>query len=57
MAKGEQKIFKTRIQLMRDTSSNWEANNPKLLNGEMILVDTASGDLRTKIGDGQKTYS
>ena len=51
------KNLKVRIKHKRDTSSNWTAKNPILLNGEIILVDTAEGDLRAKIGDGKKTYT
>ena len=46
-----------RVKHKRDTSSNWTQNNPILLNGEIILVDTAEGELRAKIGDGTKTYT
>ena len=46
----------TRIKNRRDTSANWTAANPVLLNGEIILVDTAAGDTRKKIGDGTSTY-
>ena len=49
--------FNTRIQMKRDTSANWTANNPIILNGEIILVDTASGELRAKIGNGTKRYN
>ena len=49
--------FLTRIQNKRDTSANWTKNNPVILNGEIILVDTAEGELRAKIGDGTKTYT
>ena len=49
--------FNTRIKFKRDTSSNWTSNNPKLLNGEIILVDTDSGELRAKVGDGVKSYT
>ena len=49
--------FLTRIQNKRDTSANWTKNNPVILNGEIILVDTAEGELRVKIGDGTKTYT
>lgn len=49
--------YNTRIKLKRDTSSNWTSADPVILNGEMILVDTAEGQLRAKIGDGTKTYS
>lgn len=52
-----EKTFNTRLKLKRDTSANWTSKNPVLLNGEMILVDTADGELRTKIGDGVKTYT
>lgn len=51
------KEFLTRIKMKRDTSSNWTNNNPVILNGEMILIDTDSGELRLKIGDGVKTYT
>ena len=51
------KEFEARIRLKRDTSANWTANNPVLLNGEMILVDTTSGNVRTKTGNGVKTYT
>lgn len=49
--------LKTRIRHKRDTSSNWTSNDPKLLNGEIIIVDTADGRVRTKTGDGNKTYT
>ena len=50
------KQFNARITMKRDTASNWEQNNPVLLNGEIIIVDTASGEVRFKIGDGTKLY-
>lgn len=49
--------FNTRIKFKRDTSSNWTNKNPVILNGEIILVDTDSGELRAKVGDGSKTYT
>ena len=49
--------FNTRIKLKRDTSANWTAKDPVLLYGEIILVDTASGSIRKKVGDGKKKYS
>ena len=49
--------FDARIKFKRDTSSNWTSNNPKLLNGEIILVDTDGGELRAKVGDGVKSYT
>ena len=51
------KEFDARIKHKRDTSSNWTKNNPIILNGEIILVDTSEGELRAKIGDGIKTYT
>ena len=51
------KNINARIALKRDTSANWTNYNPVLLNGELILVDTAEGQLRAKIGDGIKTYT
>ena len=51
------KTIKARIKCRRDTSANWTQNNPVLLYGEIILVDTSTGELRAKIGDGVKTYT
>lgn len=51
------KTFNTRIKNKRDTSANWTAQDPVLLNGEIIAVDTANGETRFKIGDGTKKYS
>lgn len=51
------KTYNTRIKNKRDTSANWTTHNPVLLDGEIILVDTAEGELRAKIGDGVKTYT
>ena len=49
--------FNVRVQTKRDTSSNWTSLNPVLLNGEIIIVDTAEGDVRLKIGDGTSVYT
>lgn len=49
--------YLSRVKFKRDTSSNWTQYNPVLLNGEIILIDTDSGELRAKIGDGSKTYT
>lgn len=51
------KTFNTRIKNKRDTSANWTSKDPVLLDGELIIVDTASGEVRFKIGDGTKKYS
>ena len=46
-----------RVQSKRDTSANWTQNNPVLLDGEVIVVDTNSGDVRFKVGNGTSTYT
>lgn len=51
------KNIKTRIKYKRDTSANWTKNDPVLLNGEIVIVDTANGETRTKTGDGTSKYS
>lgn len=51
-----EKEFKTRVQQLRDTSANWTAKNPVLKDGELIVVTTAAGDIRFKVGDGTKHY-
>lgn len=51
------KIFNIRLRNKRDTEANWTSKNPVLLNGEIIVVDTASGETRFKVGDGAKKYS
>lgn len=48
--------YNVRIKHKRDTSANWTAQNPVLLDGEIIVVDTDNGT-RTKTGDGDKRYS
>lgn len=51
------KTFNTRVANKRDTSSNWTTNNPVLLNGEIIIVDTEAGQVRYKVGNGTSTYT
>jgi hypothetical protein len=51
------KIFNTRVKNKRDTEANWKSKNPVLLDGEIIIVTTTSGDSRFKVGDGKKTYN
>ena len=51
------KQFNSRIQWKRDTSANWTTNNPVLLDGEIIIVDTNAGETRFKIGNGTSTYT
>ena len=47
----------TRVQSKRDTSANWTTNNPVLLDGEVIIVDTNAGETRFKVGNGVSTYT
>lgn len=51
------KIFNIRVKNKRDTEANWKKKNPILLDGEIIIVTTTSGDTRFKVGDGKKTYN
>ena len=45
------------IKLRIDTSQNWEAVNPILENGEIIIVVKPDGKRDVKIGDGVKAYT
>ena len=40
------KIFNIRVKNKRDTEANWKKKNPVLLDGEIIIVTTTSGDTR-----------
>lgn len=51
------KQYNSRIQWKKDTSANWTSNNPVLLNGEIAIVVTNSGETRFKIGDGTSSYT
>lgn len=51
-----EKELKTRIALKRESEAKLSATNPKLLKGEIFLVDTSAG-LKVKIGDGDKTFN
>lgn len=51
------KTLNARLPHSRDTSANWTKYNPVLLDGEIIIVDTAEGEVRYKVGDGTKRYS
>lgn len=50
-------ILNTRVKWKRDTSANWTTNNPVLLDGEIIIVDTNAGETRFKVGNGTSTYT
>ena len=48
--------FSKRIQLRRDTATNWQTTNPVLLEGELGLeLDPARN--RIKIGDGTTAWN
>lgn len=51
------KELNARIIHKRDTEANWSTNNPILLNGEFVVVDTNDGKTRLKIGDGNNDYN
>lgn len=51
------KYLNARVQMKKDTAANWEAANPVILAGEFIIVTTASGETRFKVGDGTKRYT
>ena len=52
-----EKILNTRVQMRTDTAANWASIDPVLLQSEMILVQTANGPTRFKIGDGVSKFS
>lgn len=45
------------LKLRKDTAANWTEQNPILGNGEMVIVETSSGEQRFKLGDGEKTFT
>lgn len=45
------------LKLRKDTAASWTEKNPVIGNGEMIIVETSSGEQRFKIGDGEKTFT
>lgn len=49
------KTINSRIQNKKDSSADWEINNPILLNGEIAIVETTNG-IKMKIGDGLTNY-
>lgn len=50
-----------KIQLRKDTSANWTANNPVLLSGEFALTTdvfyTGTDQMKIKVGDGVQTWT
>ena len=49
--------FNTRIQCKKDSESEWEDNNPVLLDGEIAVVVSNDGKTKFKVGDGMNQYS
>lgn len=49
--------LESRIRQKVDSAANWEANNPVLLDGEIAIAVTGSGETRLKVGDGTKRFS
>ena len=45
-----------RISHKRDSASNWSTKNPKLLDGELVVVNDTAGP-RLKVGDGTSNYN
>ena len=45
-------IKSARIQLIKDTTANWESMNPILLDGEIGVESKGKGEFAIKIGDG-----
>ena len=50
-------ILSTKVLLRKDTAERWEQFNPLLLNGETAIVVEKDGNVRLKVGDGEKTYN
>lgn len=48
--------YDTRIQCKRDTETNWRSNDPVLLDGEIVSVNSEKGT-GLKIGDGTRSFS
>lgn len=51
------KMLNARIMNKRDSEENWSANNPVLLNGEVIIIDIGNNQCRMKVGNGASTYN
>lgn len=47
----------SRIKWKKDTAANWSTNDPVLLDGEIVIVQTASGEERFKIGNGTSRFT
>lgn len=49
-------VLNARVKHKKDTHENWTANNPVLLDGELILV-VIDGTTMFKVGDGTSNYT
>lgn len=49
--------YTARFQHKRDSASNFTKNNPTLLDGEIVVVDTGSGTARLKVGKGSLKFN
>ncbi|WP_229778477.1 hypothetical protein [Acidaminococcus fermentans] len=49
---GDIPVGYTRIQMSKDTASNWEKYNPALLPGEMVIVANPDGKASVKVNMG-----
>ena len=51
------KELQVRIKNKTDTDANFTANDPVLLEGEIVVVKTDSEGTKLKIGDGKTPYT
>lgn len=51
------KELKIRMRHRHDNEINWIANDPVLLDGELVFVRMGDNRIRQKLGDGTSRYS
>lgn len=51
------KTIQATVKNRTDTAANWTQKNPVLAEGEIIVVQTSTGETRLKIGDGVKSFT
>lgn len=51
------KTLQSKVQAPFDTAANWQNSTRVLLYGEKIYAQTSNGSVRSKTGDGTKTFS
>lgn len=49
--------FNSRVQQKGDTQSNFETNNPILLENELVVVKMTDGTIKFKIGNGTSNFN